>query len=67
MLPKICSLEANPIYEEFIQSPIYYSYYDDDIFVGYRYYDQQKDDEINYHFGEGLSYAHFFIPLQFFS
>lgn len=55
----IRSLEANPIYKDFIQSPIYYSYYDDDIFVGYRYYDQQKDDEINYHFGEGLSYAHF--------
>lgn len=55
----IRSLDANPIYKEFIQRPIYYSYYDDDIFVGYRYYDQQNDEEINYHFGEGLSYANF--------
>lgn len=56
----IGSLEANPIYKDLLKTPMYYSYYDDDIYVGYRYYDKKEDHQlINYEFGEGMSYAQF--------
>ena len=54
----IKSLKANPIYEDIKKHDVYYSYYDEDIFVGYRYYDKLLDQSlINYNFGEGMSYS----------
>lgn len=56
----ISSLDVNPIYKELVKNNVYYSYYDDDIYVGYRFYDKLDNKSlINYEFGEGLSYSTF--------
>lgn len=55
----ISSLDANPIYDEISKNNIFHSYYDDDIYVGYRYYDMSDTKKINYYFGDGLSYAQY--------
>lgn len=56
----IATLDANPIYKDLIKNNVYYSYYDDDIYVGYRYYDKLENKPLlNYEFGEGLSYSTF--------
>ena len=57
----ISSLDANPIYKSFKENDPFYSYYDDDIYVGYRYYNRFTDpfDLSNYLFGYGLSYSSF--------
>ena len=54
----ISSLEQNPINEEYKRRDIYHTYYHDDIFVGYRYYDAH---DIGFYlpFGYGLSYSDF--------
>jgi len=54
----ISSLEQNPINKEYARRDIYHTYYDDDIYVGYRYYDLQ-DNGFVLPFGYGLSYSHF--------
>lgn len=54
----ICSLDQNPINEEYARRDVYYTYYHDDIFVGYRYYDLQNNGFI-LPFGYGLSYSKF--------
>ena len=54
----ICSLGQNPINEEYARRDIYHTYYHDDIYVGYRYYDQHTDGFI-LPFGYGLSYSKF--------
>ena len=54
----IYSLNQNPINEEYRRRDIYHTYYHDDIFVGYRYYDLVQNDFI-LPFGYGLSYSNF--------
>ena len=54
----ISSLEQNPINSEYARRDIYHTYYHDDIFVGYRYYDLQ-DNGFILPFGYGLSYSIF--------
>jgi beta-glucosidase len=54
----ISSLNQNPINEEYARRDIYHTYYHDDIFVGYRYYDLQPNGFI-LPFGYGLSYSKF--------
>jgi beta-glucosidase len=54
----IASLEQNPINKEYARRDIYHTYYHDDIFVGYRYYDLHGDGFI-LPFGYGLSYSKF--------
>ena len=54
----ISSLDQNPINEEYARRDIYHTYYHDDIFVGYRYYDLQENGFI-LPFGYGLSYSKF--------
>lgn len=54
----ICSLDQNPINAEYARRDIYHTYYYDDIFVGYRYYDLQ-DNGFMLPFGYGLSYSSF--------
>ena len=54
----ISSLEQNPINEEYARRDIYHTYYHDDIFVGYRYYDLQ-DNGFILPFGYGQSYSKF--------
>lgn len=54
----ISSLEQNPINNEYARRDIYHTYYHDDIFVGYRYYDLQENGFI-LPFGYGLSYSKF--------
>ncbi len=54
----ISSLDQNPINEEYARRDIYHTYYDDDIFVGYRYYDMHSNGFI-LPFGFGLSYSKF--------
>ena len=54
----ISSLDQNPINEEYARRDIYHTYYYDDIFVGYRYYDLQ-DNGFILPFGYGLSYSKF--------
>ena len=54
----ISSLEQNPIYNEILKKDVFYSYYDEDIFVGYRYYDNVKNGFM-LPFGYGLSYSKF--------
>lgn len=56
----ISSLKLNPIYDELKKNDPFYSYYDDDIYVGYRHYNILTDvSEVNYFFGQGLSYSTF--------
>lgn len=52
-------LKANPIYDEIKKNNLFHAYYDDDIFVGYRYYDMSDKENINYYFGDGLSYSQY--------
>ena len=54
----ISSLDQNPINAEYARRDIYHTYYYDDIFVGYRYYDMHKEGFM-LPFGYGLSYASF--------
>lgn len=54
----IYSLNQNPINDEYARRDIYHTYYHDDIFVGYRYYDLQ-DNGFILPFGYGLSYSKF--------
>ena len=54
----IYSLNQNPINEEYRRRDIYHTYYHDDIFVGYRYYDLVQTDFL-LPFGYGLSYSKF--------
>lgn len=54
----ISSLDQNPINAEYARRDIYHTYYHDDIFVGYRYYDMHRDGFI-LPFGYGLSYSKF--------
>jgi beta-glucosidase len=54
----ISSLEQNPINAEYARRDIYHTYYHDDIFVGYRYYDS-RDNGFILPFGHGLSYSRF--------
>ena len=54
----ISSLDQNPINEEYARRDIYHTYYHDDIFVGYRYYDLHANGFM-LPFGYGLSYSKF--------
>ena len=54
----ISSLDQNPINGEYARRDIYHTYYHDDIFVGYRYYDLHQNGFI-LPFGYGLSYSKF--------
>ena len=54
----ISSLEQNPINKEYARRDIYHTYYHDDVYVGYRYYDLHRDGFI-LPFGYGLSYSKF--------
>ena len=54
----VSSLAQNPINQEYARRDIYHTYYRDDIFVGYRYYDLQ-DNGFILPFGYGLSYSKF--------
>ena len=54
----ISSLDQNPINAEYARRDIYHTYYYDDVFVGYRYYDLQ-DQGFILPFGYGLSYSSF--------
>ena len=54
----IYSLDQNPINLEYKRRDIYHTYYHDDIFVGYRYYDMH-DNGFILPFGYGLSYSEF--------
>lgn len=54
----ISDLNQNPINEEYARRDIYHTYYHDDIYVGYRYYDKYKNDFL-LPFGYGLSYSSF--------
>ena len=54
----ISSLDQNPINEEYARRDIYHTYYYDDIFVGYRYYDLHANGFM-LPFGYGLSYSKF--------
>jgi len=54
----ISSLDQNPINKEYARRDIYHTYYHDDIYVGYRYYDLQ-DNGFILPFGYGLSYSKF--------
>lgn len=52
------SIYQNPINEEYLRRDIYYTYHYDDIYVGYRYYDLNKNGFM-LPFGYGLSYSSF--------
>ncbi len=54
----ISSLDQNPINAEYARRDIYHTYYDDDVFVGYRYYDLGCQGFI-LPFGFGLGYSDF--------
>ena len=54
----ISSLQQNPIHKEYARRDMYYTYYYDDIYVGYRYYDLH-DVGFILPFGHGLSYSKF--------
>ena len=54
----ISSLDQNPINEEYARRDIYHTYYHDDIYVGYRYYDMHSEGFL-LPFGYGLSYSEF--------
>ena len=54
----ISSLDQNPINLEYARRDIYHTYYHDDIYVGYRYYDMHREGFI-LPFGYGLSYSKF--------
>ena len=54
----ISSLEQNPINAEYARRDIYHTYYHDDIYVGYRYYDLHGEGFM-LPFGYGLSYSSF--------
>lgn len=54
----ISSLSINPYNLEVSRRDDYFTYYDDDIFVGYRYYDKTPAGFI-LPFGYGLSYSNF--------
>lgn len=54
----ISSLDQNPINGEYARRDIYHTYYHDDIYVGYRFYDLQ-DNGFLLPFGYGLSYSTF--------
>ena len=54
----ISSLSQAPLYDQLIKHNSYYEYYDEDIFIGYRYYiDHQNGFMLP--FGYGLSYTKF--------
>lgn len=54
----ISSLNQNPINDEYARRDIYHTYYHDDIYVGYRYYDLHENGFV-LPFGYGLSYSKF--------
>lgn len=54
----ISSLDQNPLIADFKKYNPFYVYYDEDIFVGYRYYDEHKKGFM-LPFGYGLSYSTF--------
>ena len=54
----ISSTDQNPINAEYSRRDIYHTYYHDDIFVGYRYYDLHGEG-FRLPFGYGLSYSDF--------
>ena len=54
----ISSIYQNPIHKEYLRRDMYHTYYHDDIYVGYRYYDLH-DDGFILPFGYGLSYSDF--------
>lgn len=55
----ISSLDQNPFNKEMTDKNIYYMYYDNDIYVGYKYYELNKSDKFMLPFGYGLSYSTF--------
>ena len=54
----IYSLDQNPINLEYKRRDVYHTYYYDDVYVGYRYYDK-NDVGFILPFGYGLSYSNF--------
>lgn len=54
----VSALEQNPINKEYARRDIYHTYYHDDIYVGYRYYDLHRSGFL-LPFGYGLSYSKF--------
>ena len=54
----ISSLDQNPINKEYLRRDVYHTYYYDDIYVGYRYYDKNNNGFM-LPFGYGLSYSRF--------
>lgn len=51
-------LNANPLYRDYDRSP-FRAFYDEDIFVGYRFYDKIDNRGVLFPFGFGLSYSTF--------
>lgn len=54
----VSSCSQNKIYKEYFKYNPFYAYYDDDIYIGYRYYDLHKSGFM-LPFGYGLSYTKF--------
>lgn len=54
----ISNLSQHPLYKSYLKYNPFYSYYDEDIFVGYRYYSQRKKGFM-LPFGYGISYSKF--------
>lgn len=59
----IDDISQNPYMERYLERNDYYTYCDDDIYVGYRYYDL-NDNGFILPFGYGLSYTKFDISLN---
>ena len=55
----ISSLKQNPLYGEYKKYNPFYTYYDEDVYVGYRYYDLNKTHGFMLPFGYGMSYSEF--------
>lgn len=55
----ISDVNQNPLNTEVLRKDDYYMYYDNDIYVGYKYYDKYKTEGFMLKFGYGLSYSTF--------